>query len=540
MKPATRGDYTGFEIEAPTGRDFEATWCYGETLENRVVFTKFLRTLDGFVLEQPELELRAWFAVSDDGRGFTMSLNGESSREITLKVDGQISEFEILVDGRVPAKANFLHFDRVERSATFHLKPDEVYAKKARRKLDVVTESDEANRAIVLLQTLLPHVQDVADEDSTSMEFWAKLTEAQWIAYGEAQQMFSGVVDNKRWPGNPRLVEWPAYRTIFSWGAYPRDLSNAMRDALAIFVASKFDRHPLLKNSTSEQILSRTREAAVFNFAEQYLTAEQVGPNRSLFRERASEAVNDVQRELRNRAGREPIAIHLLPVPVDKSDSGEVSWRMDVSRTELIDSVELFRTASWGNITWLSACGEEWLTTLELPWDLEQARLRHRFNRDPMLRETQHWNMTITALADSTHRGMLLPSDAERKDQWLAAASEIETITKSYLGIQPNFQQGKLTLDPRLPLSWGRTRARIPYSTGELFVDYDFAQKQATVAYNGVTDEISCLIYFPLPSGRSMPGQFSLSSEERSKRITLTLESGNEFRLIFDDADFPE
>ncbi len=79
----------------------------------------------------------------------------------------------------------------------------------------------------------------------------------------------------------------------------------------------------------------------------------------------------------------------------------------------------------------------------------------------------------------------------------------------------------------------------MPIAEGELYVDYDLANKQAWLAGYGLKQVYECQFYMPTPTG-AISGQFKLEPGESPQKITIIAETGNKVRLRVESDDLPE
>jgi hypothetical protein len=162
---------------------------------------------------------------------------------------------------------------------------------------------------------------------------------------------------------------------------------------------------------------------------------------------------------------------------------------------------------------------------------LWQQWIRYQFTTSSALNSTSDSDSLITVLLEGPVPGML--TDQGQADL-IASSLALQNLSEVYLGIQPNWADHKLTIDPRLPENWGRTSARVPLGTGFLFVDYNLVKETATIRLENIQYEFNVLFFYPLPSGKSLQTQFKLAEERPEVQIFITRDRGNRMRLEID------
>ena len=70
-----------------------------------------------------------------------------------------------------------------------------------------------------------------------------------------------------------------------------------------------------------------------------------------------------------------------------------------------------------------------------------------------------------------------------------------------------------MDLEPRPPQSWGHTKARIPFGSGFILLDYDFENSKAIIAMQGIDGKLDVFFGCPLPTGGFARTQFALSED---------------------------
>jgi len=166
-----------------------------------------------------------------------------------------------------------------------------------------------------------------------------------------------------------------------------------------------------------------------------------------------------------------------------------------------------------------------------------QKWIAYRIRGDVLINETPDFDSLSALILDGPVPGLLTgdPGYTGEPSMPVMAAS-LENLAEIYLGIKPDAFAHKVWLEPRLPATWGHTTARVPYSTGYLHLDYDFAHNYAIVAMSGITCETQIFLGYPLPSGGFMRTQFTLVPGEHGQRIDLKHREDNRLQLFVTDA----
>ncbi|MCB9358235.1 MAG: hypothetical protein H6506_01675 [Calditrichaeota bacterium] len=577
IRPPIPGVDGALTLTIPDFRDLRLGWRF----ENDVVALQFQaqhRLLDGVELVEPALGLKQTMTARDGGRSLECEVSGPSGRtlEATLEIPGPVGKirgiaadrtpweitksgatlllpwgetWEIQTDGEItPVYEEGMRVTIAfpsEDSRKFKILVGPRTDKQSNRGVDFITESDSVNRALALLSSLIPPPMKPDMKSTERFEFWSDLTPAQWYVHADAVPEYFDLLrvpEEQVW-----VLEYglKAFETVYRWGTVPAQDMTAyqplMDDAL-----NRLDSEPrqVVFGTTIED---RYREAAVWLFAETCLAPKSSG-DRSSYRRNSREASKDALRSLRMNAEdvewKESVSTPDSLLFVDRfidPDVRKVTWGDGEGQNPFIqqpDTLEVFAAAARGTLSWLNEDSKIWLERSDLPWELEMASLRWNFDRQIRFRRSDHWQRAFETLFDPRHP-VLLPGETDRASQYRAAAGELETIVESYLGIRPNRSVGKIVFDPRLPNGWGRTRARVPFCEGELFVDYDLAEQRAWIAARGLTQSFECIVYLPTASG-AISAEFTLEPGDGPHFCRLELGTDNATRLFITTSSLPE
>lgn len=571
VSPPQPGDDHRLKLRDLSGTELRISWRF-EGDQHPLPFRATQRTAQGLELVETGLGLIQSLSIERGGQLIECGVTGQSERTLIAEIEfhgpsskrrGIDAETEpwsqtdwgaevLLPDGNrwrletegtvTPAQATGLG-----ASISFAARPSKIFTlrlnsdrdSESGRAVDILTEADSVNRTLALLTSLIPAATIPVSTSADVFEFWADLTVAQWLTFAEFRPDYFESLrapEDQVWTIENGLK---AFETAFRWGALPeRQLTlytPLLHDALNRLDAAAN------RIRTGATIEEQFRRAAVWLFAETYL-ASMSAPARVSYRSNSRDASKDAitalqqaARRLRQTRSEQTDSVYFNNQFIDGgSDGGDGLLETFV----LPDSVSLFETVSRGTLSWLKEADASWLALEALPWDAESARLLWTFSQDIRYRRSEHWTLAFAALNDTLHP-VTLPGELEQRVQTRAAAAELVTVVEGYLGVRPNWSARKIVFDPRLPDGWGRTRARIPFADGELYVDYDFAQRQAYIAASGLVQSFDCQLYFPTKDG-AIAGQFTLEPGDQPHHFTLDVDSDNASRLRVTSGNLPE
>jgi hypothetical protein len=541
---------------------------------NPIEFTNRIRQAQALTVSNSLLGLTCKIGLSNTGRSLTVELEGKSSTSlearISIDIEGVKSrglaagldtwttekdvtlislpwgdQWKLQTDAKVegmPKTSEFisasLHFEN-EKRRELTLEWSPLASNRGDRGLDIDTELMSVDQALALLIASIPPVHVLLPNGQTALKSAAEQSEAQWLVHAEFSPGYLNDLATAADQTYLLTAALPAYKTLYTWGPGEKNTildSEPMLDASM----SRFD-------TTSQQIKlgasleSRLREATVWTFAEQYLATDRPDVTK-IYREQAMIALKDVRAELNRR-----LRLLQLQSKAVRNDTLEFEDKfLGNDSTKYIssepfvapDTLALLDIAADAGLSWLHAVSEDWTNVAQLPWPEELERLHWKFSQSNSNRLSKHWASAQNALLDSDHPG-ILPAELFRAPEPDNAAAEVSTVVKDYLGIRPRWRERLITFDPRLPEGWGRTRARIPFEQGELYVDYDLANKQAWIAARGLTQTYTCSFYMPTESG-SLSQQFKLAPGDSPRKVMLVVKPGNKYRIEFESSDLPE
>ncbi len=571
VSPPQPGDDHRLKLRDLSGTELRISWRF-EGDQHPLPFRATHRTVHGLELVESGLGLQQSLSIEQGGQLIECGVTGQSERKLIAEIEfrrpsskrrGIDAESEpwtladsgaevLLPDGSrwrletegtvTPAQASGFGASisfaaRSSKSFTLLLNP--AGNSEAGRGVDILTESDSVNRTLALLTSLIPAPTVPVSTSADVFEYSADLTVAQWLTFAVFQPDYFELLrapEDQVWTIENGVK---AFETAFRWGTLPeRQLTlytPLLHEALNRLDAAAN------RIRTGATIEEQFRRAAVWLFAETYL-ASGATPARVSYRSNSRDASKDAitalqqtARTFRRTRSSQPDSVYFNNQFIDGgSDGGEGLLETFVQP----DSASLFETVSRGTLSWLKEADASWIALEALPWHAESARLLWTFSQDIRYRRSEHWPLAFAALNDTFHP-VTLPGDLEQRVQTRAAAAELVTVMEGYLGVRPNWSARKIVFDPRLPDSWGRTRARIPFADGELYVDYDFAQRQAYIAARGLLQSFDCQLYFPTKDG-AIAGQFTLEPGDKPHQFTLEVDSDNASRLRVTSGNLPE
>ncbi len=566
-------------LTTPDPLQVRVAWYIAGTQEP-LQFSQRVQSVGSVSVSNAALGLTSRIEFSEDGRRVTFRLEGEAASLIEAKLtvdlgDAQLrglaamqefwqperrgmalhlpwqGQWHVEAAGEIaplpaagPFRSAMIRFDDADKRVVT-LDWSESKDDGRDRGLDILTESFYANRALALLISSIPPVTPGPSMQPYTREEAADRTQAVWLVHADFAPGYLTDLEAEQARIEFLTYGLNAYRTLFKWGCLPDSAFTAAKplfyEGMAQLDASS---RSIELGTTLEE---RFREATLWTFAEENLAADYPDV-RNRYAKQAHEARDDAQDELKRRVRvwrktQEFLKDTTLVAEQyigEEPDPDGYSRRQRVPKEPFVapDTLALLHIVSRASVGWFETVDKKWFELTDLAWPIELAFARYQFDRSIRLRESAHWERAEAALLNPEHPGRLLESDFGAPAV-ASACAEVEFVVHSYLGIQPHWRGGKITFHPRLPEGWGRTRARVPFGNGELYVDYDFANRQAWIAANGLTREFICSIYMPTPTG-ALSQQFKLEPGDGPVRVTLIEEPASVFKLRFENASLPE
>ncbi|MBL0062365.1 MAG: hypothetical protein IPP40_12990 [bacterium] len=574
LPQASLGKNSGLiKVLSPDKRLISLDWVVAGG-DGPIEFSERVRTIHGLSVTNKLLGVTCNIAVADDGRSLSCGLTGEASgatAEVGVDVQGMRvrgiaaseqtwtttekgldlalpwgdlwrlsspGELTPLPNTSSELSAKIAFPDPQHRN--FTLDWSTLQSHRGVRGLDIKTDSPHDNQALALLINSIPPVHAALPTDAEDLENAADMTLSQWLVHAEFSPNYLNELSVPEDQVFMLSYALAAYQTLYAWGALSAE--------------EVLDREPLLDAAMSRvdtmsreiergaSLEARFREATIWTFAENNLATDR--PNvRKVYRDQAVVALDDAQNELKRRVRlwrksqmkQRPDSVAMLDLFVGGDSLAE---QKEIESFVAPDTLALLRIVGRADLDWFTEVSPKWHEIQNLSWPLEQERHRWQFSQNVKNRKSDHWLIARESLLDRQFPGLF----AEKQfgaDPIESAAAEIETVVESYLGIQPHWREHTIKIDARLPESWGRTRARVPFAEGELFVDYDFANNQAWLAGNGLKQIYTCQFYMPTPTG-AISGQFKLEPGDSPHKITIFVEPGNKYRLRVESDDLPE
>ena len=156
----------------------------------------------------------------------------------------------------------------------------------------------------------------------------------------------------------------------------------------------------------------------------------------------------------------------------------------------------------------------------------------YRFGNDYKVTQTPDLDSTIAVLLHGPLPGALTENPGVGGEPSLPVmAAAYENLAELYLGFRPNWLIRRVDLEPRPPQSWGHTKARIPFGSGFILLDYDFENSKAIIAMQGIDGKLDVFFGCPLPTGGFARTQFALSEDAPKVRIRAERDIENRVKL---------
>jgi hypothetical protein len=161
-----------------------------------------------------------------------------------------------------------------------------------------------------------------------------------------------------------------------------------------------------------------------------------------------------------------------------------------------------------------------------------QRWVNYRFRSDLKITETPDFDSLCTLVLQGPVPGVLTqdPSLAGEPSLPVMAAA-FQNLVELYLGVRPDGFEHRVHVEPRLPSSWGHTSARVPFLSGRLEVECDFAHNWAIIGMSGIPREVKVYFGYPLLEGGFVRAQFALSPGHHPMRIDYRVDKDNRARL---------
>ncbi|MBU0691094.1 hypothetical protein KKH18_04690 [bacterium] len=418
----------------------------------------------------------------------------------------------------------------------------------------VNTEDDQANQAIALLQSSLlgakQHVSYINPEDAA---VFSDLAAGLWLN-SRTQPLLLQDEERKQSGDSPlriseeELILWSAnaVRTVSQYGILQdsklSDFASRVISSLAMLDADYTEHesailNPLIEDTLMQKALAYVRFANLMNLGEEISSLRGQSIPTGQYRRKALDATKQAQNafEASSRGYRNAQIIQGSRRGKSEAKQDEEADPLQLPGEKAIIASSYPDTAAFLQAGARYGFNHISRTPVELiehapDWNpfLWQRWIRYRFTTSSALMSTSDSDSLIAVLRGGPVPGML--TDEGRPDL-SASAQALQNISEIYLGIQPNWADHELKIDPRLPKTWGRTAARVPLGTGNLFIDYNLVQETATVRIEDIEHELNVIFYYPLPSEKTLRTQFKLAKERPEVQIFVTRDRGNRMRL---------
>ncbi|RPH94384.1 hypothetical protein EHM69_07570 [candidate division KSB1 bacterium] len=342
--------------------------------------------------------------------------------------------------------------------------------------------------------------------------------------------------DHLRWGG-------PAYRAALQWGMADDDtlrrialdvltgLSSLQRDYVTSDLEVVAD--AAIEDSLMRLSVAHIRMADLWSLGAEICDARGDHTARGEFRKEMIRAERKA-RQLFNESAR-----RYLRATIQKQDRLETfldTTEIDEEEPEtspLFSTYPVFATypdtalylqagAKYG-FNWLdNQPAGFWSRRLAVDGFVWQRYVAYRFRNNWQITETRDFDSLTALILEGPLPGLLGSGPIQKEEPSLAAmAAAFQNLAEVYLGIHPDGFRHRVTIEPRTPASWGRTKARVPFSSGYLLLDYDFANQKAIVGMAGLQQQVDVYFGFPLPEGGFVRTQFTLMPGGHPIRIEI-------------------
>jgi hypothetical protein len=155
-----------------------------------------------------------------------------------------------------------------------------------------------------------------------------------------------------------------------------------------------------------------------------------------------------------------------------------------------------------------------------------------RYRTDASLPGTLDFDSLATLLISGPLPGFLTADPRYPGEPSLPVMGAVlQNLVELCLGVRVEATSDRVTIQPRLPGSWGHTTARVPFEGGYLNLDFDFAKNLAYVGTTGIDATVQVFFGFPLPEGGFTSTQFVVNANSHPQRIELIHDRENRLDL---------
>ncbi len=411
------------------------------------------------------------------------------------------------------------------------------------------TENDTVNRAFALLAATLIQAEPQPDlQTRQDLENAAQMSRGLWLIMRAQPEIVFGNLA-KTFTEDER-IRWghASYEAALAYG-----MSDSLRE-LMYFVLSGLSRLHAEYVSTSPEILgdelapdsmttlavAQIRYASLMNFGERLCASRLDAKGQDVYRADGLRAMKAARKIYEQAWDRFEV---LKTLPEERSletffdtSQVEVEREFEVNEISPPDSAAYMRSGANYGFEWLSGRPRELVDDENTLDGFSRLRWNEfRFRDSLKLMETSALDSMFSLLLNGPTPGTLAEFPEQGGEvSWLVMSELVRALAELYLGVQPNMLEKKVSIEPRVPASWGRTLARVPLGTGYLHVDYDFGNSRAEVWTTGISDSLNITFGFPFRTGGFSRAQFALTQNEPRAEIVAEVDSGNRLHLRVD------
>lgn len=421
----------------------------------------------------------------------------------------------------------------------------------------LATDDEQLNKAFALLTAALAFPSDFLEyRQRQDYELNAQMAAGLFLASGSLPPtIFEKGFAKKQNLSDDMIFRWswPAYDAAIRYGMgdKTKNISDHVLEGIRR-LEEDYDRYiNILNDETIPDSLLRLA-ASHIELAGILTLAETVYRNRGDFNEGDNyrKAALTAARKARKK-------YHALQRKLRDSRTGTASTQTDLSESTSASSIEtlnknevcrnqfIFSGAKAG-FKWLDNDPSKLISEIPANNFIQQRWLGYRMLNDPRVTQTTDLDALTDTLLSGGSPGILTPplhdplpfetseflAPYDQQPDYLGMAAAFQNLSEIYVGVIPNWFGNRVTIHPRLPNTWGRMHARVPFGTGFIHLDFDFLREQARIGLSGIDTETDISFSYPLSDDKQLPANFKLGPRRWAVVLKLKREADN--RLRFD------